>query len=325
MRSIIWNLTRACGWNCSFCCMSAKHRKGMGYINGDNDKDAHFEEELSFHEKQQVIDQLKKGDFRLDLSGGDLLIDPLNIDLILYASEKLGRENVGISVTGAFITEDIVNKLSGKIKDVEISMDYVPFEHYRTRPVGYHEYAGNATDMLRAAGIPVGIQTVLTRDNLDRNMIRRLYNWLLEHDVNEWSLLRFFPSGRGKMFRDIEPTYQEYCEIVSFIKDLTKENKIKISFQYLLPNHEGYTLDCRAVRKSIGILPNGLVTGCFWGLDEKNQVTDKSFELGKVPEMNIYDILKNDKSKKWLENGCTCRIFTYDDLEKCSDYKKGLK
>lgn len=316
MRSIIWNLTKLCPWNCSFCCVAAKYVKGFCKVNEERNENHSIDGELSYSDKVKVIDQLQKGDFRIDFSGGDLLIDPLNIDLVLYASKRLGKENVGISISGAFVTDEVISKLKDNINDVEITMDNIPFEHYRTRPVGYHEYSANAICKFREEGVTVGVQTVLTKDNMKKETILKLYNWLERNDVNEWSLLRFFSSGRGKMFNEMEPSYQEYYDMVSYIKEISAKGKVKVHFQYLLPNHEGYTLQCRAVRKSIGILPNGMVTGCFWGLDEKMCPTDKKFELGWVPKMNIYDILNNSTSEYWMKDCKECRIFTYDDLEK---------
>lgn len=314
-KSIIWNLTRACSWNCKFCCVSAKYVNDFRKINTNKDKDYSFEGELSFNEKIKIIDQLKVGDFRIDFSGGDLLIDPLNLDLILYASEKLGAENVGISISGAFVTEELVEKLKGKVHDVEITLDYVPFNHYRMRPAGYHEYAGKAMQLLKNAGIFVGAQTVITNDNISKEKLMNLYKWIEKNNVDEWSILRFFPSGRGKYYSDLTPTHEQYCHMVDYLKDITHNGNVEVSFQYLLPNHEKYTLECRAVKKSIGILTDGTVIGCFWALDEDMKPMEDKYVLGKLPEMNIYDVLEGENARCWVENCEQCQFFTYDFLE----------
>ncbi|MBD7912400.1 MULTISPECIES: radical SAM protein [Clostridium] len=314
-KSIIWNLTRACAWNCKFCCVSAKYVKDFEKINLGRDENYRFQGELDFNSKVRIIDQLKEGDFRIDFSGGDLLIDPLNLDLIIYASEKLGKENVGISISGAFVTEEIVERLRGKINDVEITLDYLPYYHYKMRPAGYHEYAAKAMKLFESAGFVVGAQTVITKDNISKEKLMNLYSWLEENKIDEWSILRFFSSGRGKYFSELKPTHEEYCQMVDYIKEITAKGNIKVDFQYLLPNHEKYTLDCRAVKRSIGILTDGTVVGCFWALDENMKPVDDRYILGKLPDMNIYDILENKKSKYWLENENSCGFFTYEELE----------
>lgn len=312
MKSIIWNMTRQCAWNCKFCCVAAKY---VGHFNRDKIGFKLQDDELSFEDKIKIIDQLKRGDYRIDFSGGDLLIDPSNLEVVLYASEKLGSENVGMSVSGAFLDDATIERIAGKVHDVELTLDRIPFEYDINRPVGYHEYNANAAVRLRKAGVRVGIQTVLTKSNIDKESIDKLFDWLVKNDMNEWSLIRFFQSGRGANFENLEPSHKEYCDVVDYIKEISEGKNVEVHFQYLLPNHDGYTLDCRAVRKSIGILPDGTVTSCFWGLDSDMKPKDEKYLLGKLPKENIYDVLSNEKSKYWCDGCHSCEIFTFGRLE----------
>lgn len=312
MKSIIWNLTRACVWNCSFCCVAAKF---VPRTNMNKELESSlFEDELDFESKIRVIDQLEKGQYRIDFSGGEMLMNRKNIDLVRYAADKLGNENIGISVSGAFIDDGTIELLKDKVHDVEITLDYIPFNFYSTRPVGYHEYAANAMVKLKKAGIRVGAQTVITKENISKTKILNLFHWLEDNHIDEWSLLIFFKSGRG-MGEFAVPTHQEYVEIVDYIKEITKDSNVEVHFQYLLPNHDGYTLECRAVKHSIGILPDGTVVGCFWALDKNMKPTNDRFILGKVPEMSINDILNGVNSKYFLENEKKCAFFNKKVLE----------
>lgn len=313
-KSIIWNLTRQCTWSCKFCCVDAKFTGNLENVNKTKDKNYRFEDELTFNEKIRVIDQLERNKYRIDFSGGDLLIDPLNIDLILYASEKLGKENVSMSVSGAFIKDELINKLKDKISDVEITLDYIPYEYYSTRPVGYHEYAANAMIKLKESGFKVGAQTVITNENINYRKIYKLYRWIVENKIDGWSLLRFFPSGRGKRYSDLVPSYSSYCDVVSWIKEISKGENVEISFQYLLPNHDKYSLECRAVRKSIGITPNGTVVSCFWALDEHMKPKNEKFILGKLPDQSIDEIMNSKNALEWMKSN-KCIFFSKDELE----------
>ncbi|NUU96929.1 radical SAM protein [Marinitoga sp. 1138] len=315
-KSIIWNLTKYCVWNCQFCCVDAKCIRPFSLINKEEKPDFSYDtEELNFKQKIAVIDQLSKGNYRIDFSGGELLIDPMNIKVIQYASKKLGKENIGISVSGAFITDEIVKILKNTVHDVEITVDYLPFKPYNLRPIGYHEYAEYAIKKLKKQGIRVGVQTVLTNANISLKKIYSLYNWIQENNVDEWSILRFFPSGRGQFYEFLTPTHVQYCEIVDYIKNISKNGKVEIKFQYLLPNHEAYTLECRAVKRSIGILPNGTVIACFWALDKNMVPNNDKYILGKVPDEYIEDILKNEKAMEWRNKTHMCNIFTKEILE----------
>jgi MoaA/NifB/PqqE/SkfB family radical SAM enzyme len=284
-KSIIWNVTRACPWNCKFCCTASTYISHFKQINNKRCLDYKFENELRYSDKVKIIDQMYKGDFRIDFSGGELFIDPLNADLILYASEKLGKNNIGVSASGAFVTDDLVRNLRDKINEFEITLDYTPFHYYESRPIGYHEYAQNAIFKLKENGIRVGIQTVLTIDNIDRQSLYTLLQWSESFGVDEWSLLRFFPVGRGSKHSQLTPSYSQYCNAVDYLKSISKDSKVDTHFQYLLPNHSGYTLKCRAVKKSIGILPSGLVVGCFWCLDENMYPKTEDFLENKISEL----------------------------------------
>lgn len=313
--SIIWNLTRLCSWNCRFCCVDAKYISNLRQVNVERNVDYSYKNELCYKDKIRVINQLTCGKYKIDFSGGELLIDPLNVHLILHASERLGSENVGISTSGAFLTDDVIEKLSGKVRDVEFTLDYLPFRPYKLRPIGYHEYASYSINRLVSRNFRVGVQTVITRENISKKKISEMYNWLIENKVHEWSLLRFFPSGRGMKHSDYVPSHNEYCSIVDYIKKISNNSTLEVSFQYLLPNHDNHTYSCRAVKKSIGILPDGSITACFWALNNEMMPQDDIYYLGSIAKDNIEDILNNYKSKYWKDKEHKCKIFTCEAIE----------
>lgn len=307
--SIIWNVTRACCWNCKFCCVDAVY-------TGKKLLDDTHENELCLKEKIGIIDKLSKHNVRVDFSGGELFTDLENFMLIEYASKKLGRENIGVSISGAFLNDELIRRLSRLVHDVEITLDCKPYEFYESRPIGYHEYAAHALAELSKYDVITGAQTVITKENMSKSKINELFHWLEENKVKEWSILRFFPSGRGQKFQSITPTHLEYCKVVDYIREITKDSSIDVHFQYLLPNHEKYTLDCRAVKKSIGILPNGEVISCFWALGEKAKIDNEKFKLGNIAEQSLEEIL-NSKNALYWKNSCNkCVIFNKCDLEK---------
>lgn len=96
------------------------------------------------------------------------------------------------------------------------------------------------------------------------------------------------------------------------IQEISENKNINVCFQYLLPGHAGYTLNCRAVKKSIGILPDGTVTGCFWYLDDYMKPND-DFILGRLPNENIMDILTNVKNSDFFNKCKKCKLFTKDN------------
>ncbi len=299
--SIVWNPSRKCVWNCAFCCLNA--------VTESNDNSIKDLPELTIEEKKLFIKQLSPEKFSLDFGGGEVLANPEHLDLILYASDHLGAKNIGISKTGAYLTDEIMLKLSGKINDIELSLDVAPSEPYPLRPAKYHELAAQGMIKLKSYGIYVGAQTVLTKHNIAKEKVAALFAWLEEHEIDKWSLLRLFPAGRGGQFDNITPSYEEYCQVVEYIQSISKNSKLNVHFQYLLPGHPNYTTKCRAVKRSVGLLHNGYITACFWDLDEEMMPKDAKYILGKVPDETLEAILSNEKSQYWLSSDNNCRIF----------------
>ena len=169
--SIIWNVTRLCPWNCKICCMGAIYVPNFTKVTSEILKSHN---ELSLKDKKNIVDQLSEMNVRVDFSGGELLINDENLELIKYAGLKLKKENVGISVSGMFFDKKHICGLKKYINDVELTLDIAPFEYYKIRPLGYHEYASNTIKMLKEENVSVGVQTVLTKLNIQKEKMKKL-------------------------------------------------------------------------------------------------------------------------------------------------------
>ncbi len=125
-KNVVWNLTRLCPFSCTFCCVSATYVKGFQQVLPINNDTPVIEGELSFNQQLKVLDQFDYDKFKIDFSGGDALINPKNIDLIILASKKFGVKNIGLSIPGTFTTPQNLEALIGKVNDIEITMDTIP-------------------------------------------------------------------------------------------------------------------------------------------------------------------------------------------------------
>lgn len=296
MLSIIWNITNRCPWDCCFCVMDA----GMDCRRS----------ELTFSEKLTVIEHLKGVDCRVDLSGGEVMLNRKeHLPLISTLSAAIGKERLGISCSGAYISEQEAGFLSKHVADVEMTMDAHPEHDFPRRPKRYHATAGRAVDLLTAKSVSVGLQTVVTRDHLDSlGLLDDLYCWLCEHGVSEWSLLRYFPSGRGVSFPELALTDEENLSLVNRAKTICGvAEKPKLDVHYLMPGTNKDT-HCRCVRKSIGILPNGDVTSCFWGLDGDGDISNSRFLLGNIVETPLAKILCSANALYWSNYCGACPL-----------------
>jgi MoaA/NifB/PqqE/SkfB family radical SAM enzyme len=100
-----------------------------------------------------------------------------------------------------------------------MTMDAHPTYAFPRRPKQYHKGAANAADRLTAKSVRVGMQTILTRDHWQHpELLDDLYDWLCNHGIAEWSLLRFFPSGRGVQFPWLALSDEENFALVNYTK-----------------------------------------------------------------------------------------------------------
>ena len=304
--SIIWDMTPVCPFNCPICCMGAKS-------TCSNSTD-----ELDYGLKYAIAGQIhqlaSERDIRIDLSGGEIMTDPRNLNVAAEISEIIGKENVGISTSGYRIDDGIAVQLASIIGEIELTMDTPPEIPYRLRPLEYARSAARAVPILKKHGIYTGIQTVLARSNCTKENLSALYRWLCQNDVDEWSLLRFYPSGRGADFPEECLNEEELLQIVRFIQALDAQNlspaKPRLHFHYTIQGHNGYTTECRCVKKSIGIFPNGDVTACFWASDRESHISKEFFRLGNVRTETLAEILRNSRSCYWQNSPHNCPLMT---------------
>jgi MoaA/NifB/PqqE/SkfB family radical SAM enzyme len=285
--SVIWNSTNRCFYDCVFCVTDSS----------PNCKRT----ELTLEEKLTVIKHLDGVECRVDLSGGEVMLDrKTHLPLIKELSRTIGRERVGISCSGKYIDEKIAAFLAEHVADVEMTMDAHPDRPFPNRPSKYHATAEKAARLLIAAGVKVGIQTVITRDHFEnQGLLDELHGFLCSLGVSEWSLLRYFPSGRGANHPKLELSESENRALVERARRLCacRPDSPKLDIHYLMPGTDKDT-SCRCVQKSVGIMPNGDVTACFWGLD-KNGNIDERFLLGNIVKTPLAQILEGENSRYW--------------------------
>lgn len=304
--SVIYDVTALCPWNCSICCMGATDDKTCK------------NSELTTKQQMNIVSQLAQlrengYDVKIDLSGGEIFTDKeKHIPFIKVLSDTLGKEKVGISCSGYGINRELAGFLGKYVHDVEMTMDVVPYRPYKLRPIGYSVSAAKAVSLLKKAGCEVGIQTVVSNYNRSYADALSVFAWCCANNVDNWSLLRFFPSGRGAEFPEAYMNDEECRKYVHMVQEIVRncpsEHKPEVDFHYSMPGHKKYTDICRCVRHSIGILPNGDVVACFWALDSSTGIVAPKFLLGNMKENSLIEILSGEKARYWSECPHTCEF-----------------
>lgn len=302
--SVIYDITKKCPWNCCICCMGAS--SGCDAIAN----------ELSLERKLSLMNDLEEvnafRDVSIDFSGGEIFTNEENICVVEKAASILGKEKVGISTSGFLMTPELAKRLSSCICECEMTMDVVPGQEYALRPKGYAIAAANAIPHLQKHNITIGIQTVLAHSNCNKETLREIYEYLCRAGVEKWSILKFYPSGRGADYKHEVLSCEEEAWAVEYITDLDFQNpsakKPAIDFHYTMKGHKKHSDECRCVRKSIGILPDGTVTSCFWAVDSSTGIIEPKYLLGSVKDNRLVEILKNNKSAYWMDCPHSCEL-----------------
>ncbi|HUT96001.1 MAG TPA: radical SAM protein [Candidatus Paceibacterota bacterium] len=303
---VIWNLTRACPWDCAICCVSGFHVcNTTEYLVQSGAKEKG--EELTLAEKLAVLKILADRDFEIDFSGGDPLYYDEDFRVVEQATYWLPSRKIGVSMTGSKIT-DAKLELLEKISVVEFTLDNPPEVENPFRPRGYNLASMVAMKKCIATGIKIRAVTVLYPVTMTEKNLESVYRWLCENGISEWELLRFYPVGRATKLAELTPSNQEYLKAMRFLRGL--HGFTKIFFQHSLRILEGI-IKCPAVVDSIGILPDGQVIACAWAIDE-NCRPFKGFRLGKLPEDDLDEILKKAvKISDYPERTKFCRTIAH--------------
>lgn len=318
-KNIIWNINRICTFDCSICCVDAFYvkKKNSEIIINSNSLDepiiikrksnSIFDEanvnlqkkglELTLTDKFGIIENIDIP-ITLDFSGGDPLILKENMDVIISASKKLGKENISISTTGVGLSMVNIEKLKEFVSHIEFTYDFPGDKKYINRPNNYNKYNLSQIKLLSQSGIKTAAQISLTKENISKEIIRRIYIDLKNAHIDEIFLMKIFPVGRGADLIKDEPTRYEYQNAINLYRNLEKEFSFpKIVIQSILSYSESESERFEEkfyISNSLNINNLGILSLSPWAYDNKgNQLSN--YVLGSLIENKLSD-LYNSKS-----------------------------
>lgn len=196
-----WNITSSCPYVCGFCTINSD------YINPASEEfEGELERrraiELSLADKLGVVQNIDYKDrIRVDVAGGEPLLDPQNLVVLEALAMKFGRENIGITSTG-FHKNPNYGRLIKAVGGIDVTYDHSD-PSYGLRPRGY---SGNNLEFLRRViqhasemdlPIKTSAQVVLTNQNTSSSDIERIYYALKNAGVGKIFLMNLDESGRG--------------------------------------------------------------------------------------------------------------------------------
>jgi radical SAM protein len=181
---VIWETTQACDLACVHCRACAQPLRSAL--------------ELNTAEAKQLIDEvaaLKAPVFVL--TGGDPLKRPDIFELVEYASINGVRISLTPSATPLLTREAIVRLKQCGLARLAISLDGPTAQiHDAFRRVpGSYDWTLQAVRWAREIGLPVQINTTITRHNLQ--YMDAMISLLEQLDIVLWSVFFLVPTGRG--------------------------------------------------------------------------------------------------------------------------------
>ncbi len=182
---VIWETTQACDLACVHCRACAQPARNPF--------------ELSTAEAKGLIDQIAEMQVPVFvLTGGDPLKRPDIYELVEYASRRGVHTSMTPSAT-PLLTKDAIAALKQRgLARLAVSLDgstAAIHDAFRRVPRSY-QWTLNAIRWARELGLPVQVNTTITRRNLeDFDSMVRLLETL---DIVLWSVFFLVPTGRGQ-------------------------------------------------------------------------------------------------------------------------------
>lgn len=144
-----------------------------------------------------TIDQLSEmGVFEVAFGGGEALLRPELVRLARYARQRGLTPN--LTTSGFGLTPALAATLAPLVGQINISMDGLGATYAASRGWDGTRRGLSAIRTLAAAGIRVGVNTVLSRPLLETpGALDALGQAIADAGAAEWQWLRFKPAGRG--------------------------------------------------------------------------------------------------------------------------------
>jgi radical SAM protein len=195
-------MTQACDLACLHCRADARPLRDPG--------------ELTTPEARNFLDQVRELEPGvLVLSGGDPMKRADVYELVNYGHQRGIRMAMTPSVT-PLLTDEAIRRLAGEgLSRIAFSLDgSCPQVHDSFRGVsGSFDRTLQAMRVAREAGLPVQINTTVSRHNLED--LPALAELLSGSDIELWSVFFLVPIGRGQADQRITPDeYEQVFELL---------------------------------------------------------------------------------------------------------------
>ncbi|HUV04872.1 MAG TPA: heme b synthase [Armatimonadota bacterium] len=213
LKLVFWEVTSACNLRCVHC-------RACPAEQGSSD-------ELTTDEGKRLIDQIASFSKPvLVLSGGEPLIRLDVFEIAAYGTSRGLR--VALATNGTLVTPEVAGRIKeAGIQRVSVSIDgatAASHDEFRRLP-GAFEEAWRGIESIKAAGIPLQINTTVAKHNVRE--LPEILNLAIERGAAALHIFLLVPTGCGKEIADEEMIApQEYERVLNWLYERSKDAKI---------------------------------------------------------------------------------------------------
>ncbi len=207
---VFWEVTRACLLACKHCRAKAQTKPHPN--------------ELKLEECYDLIDQLRRWNPLLIITGGDPLMRKDLFDILEYTEGM----RVAIAFSGTKLaTEDKLKKMYDLgVARIAVSIDgsNPEIHDYFRGKTGTFEMSMKILDMAKEIGLSTQINTTVTRYNIhDLPNIMRI---CLDKGVDMWDVFFVVPTGRAKP--ELMPSAREFEDVLCWLYDVSRKTPLNV-------------------------------------------------------------------------------------------------
>jgi radical SAM protein with 4Fe4S-binding SPASM domain len=213
--TVLWEITRACALECSHC------------PKPDDDGRRPASEELSTYEAYKTVDQIASlAPRQFIITGGDPLARPDLLQIIDYAKRRGLKPAVALSATPNLTpqTVDILRRSGATSLIFALNGSSPPRHDILSGSLGSFEQTLNAIRAAVAAGIPVEIDTLITRRILSD--ITPLADLLAGLGIEAWNVHFVVPIGNARKLEIL--TAEEAERAFQVLATVQRNNRFRV-------------------------------------------------------------------------------------------------
>ena len=226
--SLCWQVSKKCNYHCPFC------------LSGEQSND-----ELPLEKMKQIVDILVENNLvRIDFTGGEPLMRPDFLDILTYASDK-GIETL-VTSNGSIWNTKIAKTFLKTNTLLLISLDGNPTTHDKSRGPGAFARAVTSIKKYRDAGVPIRVNFLVRRDNLDQ--IDYIYELVKGLGVERLFYILIAPQGKAYQNDELLLTEEErnyYLELLRQKKLASGDDPFITIQDYATNLHSCFLIDSR--------------------------------------------------------------------------------